>query len=143
MGEEGGSGEHPGTHARELSREGYVVTRVQGRVRVDDFIQAVKDLSAYVQDGRLFELVVHLPSVELLGDFRDIQRFVHHAGAMLSRLEAGAIAFVAPTKLVYGSCRQMRALMVRENVPIEVFVDEAEAREWLRTRVALAKAPAA
>ena len=52
-------------------------------------------------------------------------------------------AFVAPTKLVYGSCRQMRALMVRENVPIEVFVDEAEAREWLRTRVALAKAPAA
>lgn len=143
MGEEDSAGEQPGPHSRELSRDGFVVTRVDGQVRADDFIQAVHDLVGFIQDGRLFELVVHGPEVELVGNFGDIQRFVLHARSVLSRIEAGAIAFVAPSKVIYGSCRQVRALMALEHVPIEVFVDEDEAREWLRGRVAVANAPAA
>lgn len=124
------------THHRELSPDGLLVTRVHGEVHLEDCMRALDATLGFVRDRRFYELVLHGPEVAMRGDFHDIQRFVAHAREVLARLEAGAIAFVAANKVVYGSCRQMRALMSSEQVPIEVFVDEEPARAWLRERMA-------
>lgn len=130
-------------HKRERNDDGYVVTHVSGSVGPEDFVHALEDLMNYVHEGRVFELVVHGDDLRMQGNFSDLQRFIRRGRDVLARLEAGAIAFVARSKMDYGVSRQMRALLVVENVPIEVFVDADSAEAWLRERITEARAPAA
>lgn len=118
-------------HHRSRTDDGVLETRVVGPSGPREFVDAVAALPDFAVNGLVFELVFH-DSVKFEGSFADFHGFIDEARQVLLRLSGGAIAYVATTDFEYGICRQLRALLVVEKVPIEVFRDADEARTWLR-----------
>ena len=116
---------------REKLDTGIVQTEVFGAMDLKQSLASLDDLSTYVENNELYELVIHRDDASISVNFPDSKSIVDRAELLFNNLKQGAIAFVVTNDLDFGLCRQMQSLIGNERVPIKVFRNEAEATQWL------------
>ena len=115
-----------------------IVIRVTGQAgyeEITDFLDEIKkETSRYPE---IYELVICSQDlhVELSSDAALLV-----ANRLLENLrahESGALAFVCASDHVFGLCRQLGMRVENDNMLVDVFRTEPEARDWLMKLISL------
>jgi hypothetical protein len=110
---------------------GIVETRVSGVVSVAGVLDSFAELPQWVDDGMLYELVLHDDRALLDVDYQSGAEVAERGRAFLDTLRDGAIAIVAADDVSYGRSRQIQIRLGATRIEVEVFRRIPEARAWL------------
>jgi hypothetical protein len=110
---------------------GIVETRVSGVVSAAGVLASLAELPQLVDDGMLYELVLHDDRALLDVDYKSGAEVAERGRAFLDTLRDGAIAIVAADDVSYGRSRQIQIRLGTTRIEVEVFRRSAEARTWL------------
>jgi hypothetical protein len=110
---------------------GIVETRVSGVVSAAGVLASFAELELLVDDGMLYELVLHDDRALLDVDYQAGAAVADRGRAFLDTLRDGAIAIVAAGDVSYGRSRQIQIRLGVTRIEVEVFRRAAEARTWL------------
>lgn len=99
---------------------------------LENSLSSLNDLSRYVTNNRLFEIVIHTENAGVNVAYDDIAPLIAKANEIFSGLDAGAIAFVAANDMLFAQCRQLQLQLESEKVPVCVFREEQPAIEWIK-----------
>jgi hypothetical protein len=110
---------------------GIVETRVSGVVSAAGVLASFAELPQWVDDGMLYELVLHDDHALLDVDYRSGAEVAERGRAFLDTLRNGAIAIVAADDVSYGRSRQFQIRLGATRIEVEVFRCIPEARAWL------------
>jgi len=118
-------------YSRFVDSDGILITTLSGVVTLKELIQLEYDLTSYIKDGCIYELVIHSDDVEVLIGKNDYNNSSQTLKIVMNELKKGAIAFVSKKDYIFGICRRMQILVENELVQINVFRNEETARKWL------------
>jgi hypothetical protein len=116
---------------RRRKNAGIVETRVSGVVSTAGVLASIDELPQLVDDGMLYELVLHDDRALLDVDYQSGAEVAERGRAFLDTLRDGAIAIVAADDVSYGRSRQIQIRLGTTRIEVEVFRRIAEARVWL------------
>lgn len=117
-------------YSREQLPTGIVKTQIKGVMGHKQSLDSLNDLYSYVNDKKLYELVVHEQGSAVDVGYEEAAVIVSRAKELFSSLDAGAIAFVSDDDLIFGLCRQLQ-MQINNKVQIAVFRNESTAVQWL------------
>ena len=118
-------------YTRNCDSHGVLITRLNGKVTLQDLIALQNGMPGYEKDGEYYELVVHEDDMEILQNTNESMVSADNMKRIFKGFKRAAIAFVTDHDLVYGLCRQLQMRIENEFIQLYVFRDEESAINWL------------
>ena len=118
-------------NTRHIDEDGNLVTVISGQVTLDEVIQLQDELVNYMQDGEIYELVIHQTEVNMNLSSEDADASAENIQKVMRSVKKGALAFVSNENFVFGLCRQLQIRAENDFVQMCVFRTEDTARTWL------------
>ena len=116
---------------RQLNPLGFFQNYVSENLTFEDGFASLREIKAGGADGTVYELVILEGNATIAISYEQAHPIAADARAFFASLRSGAFAFVAPTNLAYGACRQVALRMACEEVELAVFRTRPEAEAWL------------
>ncbi len=117
---------------REKLDSGIVKTTIDGIMNLELSLSSLDDLTRYINNNRLFEAVIHTKNAGINVSYDEATPLITKAQEIFNSLEAGAVAFVADTDMMFGLCRQLQLQLESEKMQLAVFRKEESAMQWLQ-----------
>lgn len=115
---------------------GVVRTHVTGEMDAAVSTRSLSELSGFVTDDLLFEVVTHADEACISVSFQEGRQLAQAARAFYATLQGGRIAFVAGGSLTYGRLRQLTLALGTTAVEVHVFREEQSAVSWMEKGLA-------
>ena len=118
-------------HSRYVDTDGNLVTIIFGNVTIDEIKGLQDELTGYLSNGELYELVIHKEGVRMNLSSQDATASADNLRKIMRVIKKAALAFVSDENFVFGLCRQLQIRAENDFVQMCVFRTEDTARKWL------------
>jgi hypothetical protein len=118
-------------HSRYVDTDGNLVTIIFGNVTLDEIKGLQDELTGYLNNGELYELVIHKEGVKMNLNSLDAIDSADNLRKIMRVIKKAALAFVSDENFVFGLCRQLQIRSENDFSQICVFRTEDTARKWL------------
>jgi hypothetical protein len=118
-------------HSRYVDTDGNLVTTIFGNVTPDEIKGLEDELTGYICNGEVYELVIHKEGVRINLNSKDTTASADNVRKVMREIKKAAIAFVSDENFIFGLCRQLQIRSENDFIQICVFRTEETARKWL------------
>src|SRR5690349_11900925 len=101
---------------RQWNPKGFFENHIFDQLTTQEGFASLHEVMRLVKDGRLYELVVHDGDASIAINYNEAEPLLDEVRAMVSPLRWVAVAFVAPTDLAFGTCRQIEIRLSNERM---------------------------
>lgn len=129
-------------HTRYVDADGILITKLSGAIPLGELIELQNGLLSYVQNGEVYELVIHPDDVQLLQSTTESEVSAENVKKILKEIRRAAIAFVTNRNFIFGLLRQLEMRVENEFIQMCVFRSEETALKWLNEMKSSSKADA-
>src|SRR5690348_5883423 len=92
---------------RHRNPKGFFENHISDQLTTQEGFASLHEVMGLVTDGKLYELVVHDDHASIAISYTEAEPLLDEVRELVSPLRWVAVAFVAPSDVAYGACRQI------------------------------------